>query len=296
MRGAAVQNRSIPQPKGVTLKGALRRLQLRLEFKLAMLTRRVTPDSVHRARAAARRLRALLQGFGAQLAPPAAHRYRCRLKRVTRHFGRLRDADVAQRNIEILATGAHGRRRKALAALSRGFRHRRERLARRLKARLSTSKWSSDVRELKKVAADVALVLPNSLPVAELARPLLAKGRRRLRKRLRRTRRSERALHRLRIQVKRLRYLLEECAKFDDELVSARELALLKGLQDCLGRFHDLVVLKMLAKRQASSRVARKELRKKCDARCEELLRRFENLRAALGRLWDSEPDADRPA
>lgn len=296
MRGGAVQYRSVPHPQGVTLKSALRRLQRRLELNLAILTRRVTPDSVHQARAAARRLQALLHGFRAQLTNPVAHRYRRRLKRVTRDLGCLRDADVAQLNIEILETGAHGRRRKALASLSRAFRHRRERLAGGLKVRLANSKWSREVRELGNVAADAALLRPHSLPIADLARPILAQGRRRLYKRLRRTRRCERALHRLRIKVKRLRYLLEECATFDDELVGARELALLKGLQDCLGRLHDLAVLKILAKRAASNRIARKELRKKCDARCAELLPDFEELRAALGCLWDSEPGADRPA
>lgn len=38
---------SVPRLKTVTLKGALRRLQRRLEFKLAMLKRSVTTDTVH---------------------------------------------------------------------------------------------------------------------------------------------------------------------------------------------------------------------------------------------------------
>ncbi len=288
MRRGAVQSGSVPRPKGVALKGALRGLQWRLELKLAMLKRRVTPDSVHQARAAARRLQALLHGFRAQLNPPMARRYRCRLKRVTRDFARLRDADVAARNIAVLERAADGRRRKALASLSRGFRRRRERLAGRLKARLANSKWSRDVRELKKAAAEPALVLPESLSIADLARPLLAKGRRRMRGRLRGTGRSERALHRLRIKVKRLRYFLEECAQFDDGLLTARELPLLEGVQDCLGQLHDLAVLKILSKRQASTRIARQEIRKRCGARSEELLRDFGELRSALLRLWDA--------
>jgi triphosphatase len=274
-------------PKGLTLKAALRRLQRRFEFKLSPLKCRVTPDSVHDARTAARRLHALLDGFRAQLSPSSAHRYRYWLKRVTRGWGGLRDVDVAQQNIAVLASTAHGRRRDALDSLGSGLDQRRCRLAGRLQARMAESAWSADVQKLKTAAADAALILPNPHPIAGVASSLLARRRRRMRARLRRARHSEQALHRLRLKVKRLRYFLEESASFGSGPGNARELQLLERLQDCLGQLHDLVVLRDLSKGGASCRVARKELRKQCDARWKRLLRDYNEARVALLHLWD---------
>jgi triphosphatase len=265
------------------------RLQRRLESKLATLKRRVTPNSIHEARTAARRLRALLQGFRAQLSSSSSHRYRYWLKRVTRELGTLRDTDVAQQNIAVLARTAHGRRRDALDVLSLGLDQRRHRLAGKLQAKMAKSAWTADVQKLKAAAADAALILPNGLPIAAVSRSLLAHRRRRMRARLRKATRSERSLHRLRIKVKRLRYFLEESAKFGAGLGSARELRLLKDLQDCLGQLHDLVVLQDLSRGGDSSRVARKALRKKCDARWKQLLCDYDEWRVALLHLWDSE-------
>jgi triphosphatase len=270
------------------------RLQRRLELKLAILKGRVTPDSVHEARTAARRLRALLHGFRTQLSAAAAHRYRYWLKRVTRELGTLRDADVAQQNIAVLTKAAHGRRRDALDALSSGFDQRRRRLAGKLQAEMAKSACSADVQRLKLAAADATLILPDSLPIVAVTRFLLTHRRRRMRSRLRKATRSKRALHRLRIKVKRLRYFLDESTKFGAGLASARELRLLKGLQDCLGQIHDLVVLKELSKGHDSSRVSRKALRKKCDARWKQLLSDYGESRVELLHLWDEMNRASR--
>jgi CHAD domain-containing protein len=266
----------------------LGRLQREFEFKLAALKRMLTPDSVHEARTAARRLRALLHGYRRQLSSSSARRYRNALKRLTRELGTLRDADVAQQNVAALAKNAQGRHRDALIALSSGFDQRRHRLANKLQAQMARSAWSADVRNLKAAAADAALIRPDSLPIATVTKSLLAHRRRRMRSRLRRATRSKRALHRLRIKVKRLRYFLEEGTNIAAGLARARELQLLKDLQDCLGQIHDLVVLKKLSKGHDSPRIARKALRKKCDARWKRLLRNYHESRAELLHLWDT--------
>jgi CHAD domain-containing protein len=286
-------NRSVPHSNSVPLKDALRRLQRRLEIKLATLKRSVTPDTVHEARTAARRLRALLHGFRVQLSPSSAHRYHYWLKRVTRELGTLRDADVARQNIAELVKSARGRHRHALDTLSFGFHQRRQRLAGKLRAEMARSAWSVDVRELKTAAADPGLILPNGPPIAAVTMSLLAHRRRRLRARLRNATRSKHALHRLRTKVKRLRYVLEESSRFGAGLGSAREVRLLKRLQDSLGQLHDLVVLKDLSKDGAASRAARKILRKKCDARWNQLLADYDESRVALLHLWDT---VDRPS
>jgi CHAD domain-containing protein len=88
---------SVSHPKGVTLKAVLWRLQRHLDSKLATLKGRITPDSVHKVRTAARRVHALLHGFRAKLSPSLAHRYRYCLKQVTRELGGLRDAELPDR-------------------------------------------------------------------------------------------------------------------------------------------------------------------------------------------------------
>jgi CHAD domain-containing protein len=264
----------------------LRRLQRHLEFKLVALKRSVTPDAVHEARTAAGRLRAQLHGFRAQLSPSPAHRYRHWLKRVTGGLGTLRDADVARQNVAELVKSAHGRRRDALYTLSPGFHQRRQRLAEKLQAEMARSAWSANVRKLKAAAVDPGLILSNSPPIAAVTTSLLAHRRRRMRARLRKATRSKQSLHRLRLKVKHLRYFLEESAQFGAGLVSAREVRLLKGLQDSLGQLHDLVVLRDLSKDGMASRGARKTLRKKCDARRKRLLVDYDESRVALLRLW----------
>jgi triphosphatase len=287
-------NGSPAHPQGLTLNTALWRLQRRFEFKLATLKRRLTPDTVHEARTAARRLRALLHGYRAQLSSSSARRYRKALRRVTRELGTLRDADVAQQNIAALAGNAHGRHRDALDALSSGFDQRRQRLAGKLQAEMARSAWSTDVQKLKAAAANATLTLPNRLPIVAVTRSLLTHRRRRMRRRLRKATRSKRVLHRLRIKVKRLRYFLEESAKFDAGLVNAREVRLLKRLQDCLGQVHDLVVLRELSKSGNSSRVARKAIRKKCDVQWKRLLSDYDGSRVELLRLWEKTNRAKR--
>lgn len=276
------------------LKASLSRLQRRLEFKLAALKPRVSPEYVHQVRTAARRLRALLHGFRAQLSPSVAHRYRYCLKRITRGLGGLRDVDVAQQSIAALTKTAHSRRHNAPDSLSAALDHRRHRLVGRLQARMAKSAWSRDVRQLRMAATDAALILPNGRPIAALTRALLVHRRRRLGSRLRKATRSEHALHRLRLKVKRLRYFLEEGASFDAVRGSARELSLLKGLQDCLGQLHDLAVLKDYLKDGAPCRIAGRELHKKCEGRRKRLMGDYDELRVALLDLWDTRNGAVR--
>lgn len=281
-------SRSDPRSKAVTLKGALRQLQRRLEFKLATLKRSVTPGTVHEARTAARRLLALLHGFRKQLSPSSAHQYHYWLKRVTGDLGTLRDADVARQNVVELVKSANGKCHDTLDTLSFIFDQRRQQLAGKLQAEMARSAWSADMRKLRAAAADPSLILPSGPPIAAVTTALRVDRRQRMRARLRNATRSKHALHRLRIKEKRLRYFLEESAGFGAGLGSAREARLLKGLQDSLGQLHDLVVLAELSKDDEVSRAARKILRKKCDARWKRLLGDYDESRVALLRFWDT--------
>jgi CHAD domain-containing protein len=178
--------------------------------------------------------------------------------------------------------------------LRSGFGQRRKRLAAKLQAEMANSVWSREVQKLKVAAADAALILPNSLPIAAVTRSLLSHRRRRMRARLRKATCSQHALHRLRIKVKRLRYFLEEAARLGAGPENARELHLLKGVQDCLGQAHDLVVLRELSKNGSASRVARKAIRKKGDAQWKRLLSDYHESRLELLHLWDKMNRASR--
>lgn len=175
-------------------------------MKLAALSRHITPDTVHEARTAARRLRALLRAYKAELSPLQAHRYRRALKRVAKQLGRLRDADVAHQSVASLAEDGHRRHRDQLEGVTAALEHRRFTLALALQAHVAEPPWSDCVSRLR-AAAGENLVLASERPIAVVTSKLLARRRRRLRGLLRKSQQTPRALHRLRLKVKNLRYL-----------------------------------------------------------------------------------------
>jgi CHAD domain-containing protein len=268
------------------LASCLVRLQRRLEMNLEALQRHVTPQSVHDVRTAARRLRAILQIFKRQLSPPLAQDYRRSLKRVTRGLGRVRDADVAHQYVANLVSVAHRRRRRRgkLALLSADLNRRRLRLALKLRAQIAEPSWAERVSMLRSAASARDLVLLNKEPIGTAASALVTKRRRRLRARLLKSKRIPRALHRLRLRVKALRYLCEEAGSLGAAGVDPGEVVAIVRLQDCLGQLHDLEALR----HEATNDHAPRELRVRVVARRKDLLRAYDEQRWILLHLWDN--------
>lgn len=260
------------------------RLQRRLELNLEALQQQVTPENVHKVRTAARRLRAVLSVFKRELSPSSSRDYRRALKCVVRELGRLRDADVARQSVEKLWAERHGRRRDELKSLSSALERHRLRSALALRAHSTGSPW---LKALATVRSGVNLIWTNEQPMATVALALRVHCRERLRARLRKWERSPERLHRLRRKVKTLRYLSEEMRSLGTRCVRKEEVAALVGLQDILGKLQDLEALRHALRRDTQHRGAVRELRAQAADRRKQLLRDFDERRAALLRVWD---------
>ncbi|MFO1406896.1 MAG: CHAD domain-containing protein [Steroidobacteraceae bacterium] len=213
------------------LRRAVRALQFELAAVMARLGR-ARPDDLHRARVLARRLRALVGAYAPYFDPIGARRARAALQRLARAVDACREADVriALLNGITSTRGSPSTGRRFGPWLARE----RAGLARALAAGLVTN----DPRPELRAALD-ALRVAEDVPVAGLLERL-RRERRRLR-RLERARGGRRALHRLRLAVKRLRYAiapLEDLAPDEARWLLAR----LRAAQVHLGERHDALL------------------------------------------------------
>ncbi len=203
-------------------------------------------EAVHQMRVQIRRLRAAEALFAGVLRPPRRARP-ARLRWLARGLGRVRDLDVIIALLEdrhlLELDGAEAARLEDLLA---ALKERRWRAQRKLTARLSGGRWERLKAALKdwerhprfagrgREDAMAARWLTDAIH-REAGRVSARRGM---------TEREPAAadLHRLRIEVKRLRYVLDFHAEtcgiaFDAERRLARQ------LQDCLGEIHDHDVL-----------------------------------------------------
>ncbi|MGD0840324.1 MAG: CHAD domain-containing protein [Candidatus Acidiferrales bacterium] len=192
------------------------------------------PAAVHDLRVALRRCRTMAQALG-QIAPDASWR---KVKKESRELfdalGELRDTQVERRWVKRLAPAGEAVRRHMLRVLSRRERKRRTQAARALD-RFDAKAWRKLARKLAPEAEQFQrehveferLAVERLNDVVELYRRA-RKGRSRV------------AWHRLRIALKRFRYIVEN---FLPQRYAAwgREL---KHIQDSLGDVHDLDVLR----------------------------------------------------
>jgi len=270
-------------PAPAALRRRLRLLQRGLDRCVARLRRRVDVRSVHQARIAARRLRALLQGFERQLDPRIARPYRTAVTDIAKALEELRDADVAVHQFDALS--ADGGLRVARRPRDRLAMHRAA-AARGLRVVLRSAEWRRRASAMRAAAADAALVERSDEPIGRIARRVLDRRRRHVRRMLRALRdpvRHPRAAHRLRLEIKALRYLAEECAAKTPGPQN-REIALLHRLQDCLGDLRDVGA--------RCADVGSAEWRGRCDRRVRALRRNFKTRRKEMLRAW-REPSAN---
>jgi len=115
-------------------------LQRALDRATASLTAAATPQAIHGARVAARRLRATLRAHRNDIDSATAKRYRRLLKALTCDLEPAREADVCRRKLAELA-GEGG----VDAAFMQGLRERAEsdygRAVRRLRSSMAMQSW-----------------------------------------------------------------------------------------------------------------------------------------------------------
>jgi CHAD domain-containing protein len=220
-------------------KSSMAKLAAAVGKGLGDFERRGDPDSVHDLRVSARRALAALDAFEDYLEAEAARRAEKELRRLVRAFGRLRDLDIIiadararsvrlperrRAGFEVFVADLEGLRAKQLATL-------REKSGAR-RVRLDSSLVSLSVAA-RGDAAPVATVDAASALALEAYARLRAES-----SRLDPPPEAAEAYHPLRLQAKRLRYLLELLAPALGPLASGC-VSDLRLLQDKLGAMSD---------------------------------------------------------
>jgi CHAD domain-containing protein len=199
--------------------------------------------AVHRARAASRRLRELLPVL--QLDGDQAFKLTRQLRKVTRRLGSVREADVMLLLIDELHDSGRFHE-PALARVRTSERKARDQVRAALPGKSAAADLRRLARKLERVADELhghedartrsawrwALDARVSRRAAALREAIDVAGAVYLQERL----------HRVRIAVKKLRYGLELQAEAAG-VKTTPDLRALKGMQNLLGRLHDLQVL-----------------------------------------------------
>lgn len=225
---ALQRDMTLNQARGAMVAAAL---QHALPNAAAITGGSFEPDHVHQLRVALRRLRTALRAFG-----PADAARDASLATVFLALGRRRDADVLAHMLEpawaaaAAAGWVHVQPAPVGAAVDTS--------ARALRDPATTALWLGLIGLANGEDSDA-----DDPAWADAAGPVV----RRWRRRARRLARDWSALddpsrHRLRKQLKRLRYLLEFCECLWPGKAIRTQLAALRPLQDTLGHWNDLVV------------------------------------------------------
>jgi CHAD domain-containing protein len=198
--------------------------------------------SVHQARVASRRLREALPVLGVCANATAINRADRRVRRITKALGPVRELDVTL----LLLAELEGKGTvpvRAIARVRAAVTEERLQRRRHMLEAIKPSKINKLRKRLVKVAAPEAKAVPAADAVAEAATQSALRANR-LRAAIERAGGIYLAdrLHRIRIEVKKLRYALEIQRDLTHSRSTAR-LTRLRTQQDLLGRVHDLEIL-----------------------------------------------------
>lgn len=195
------------------------------------------PEGVHELRVATRRLRSGLQVFGAGKFAPVAKGLRQELRWLARQLGSLRDIDVQLARLPDLLQKALPK--GGLDTVRDALLQRRGVALIQVRAALDSVRYRRLVAQLEAIASGKTEASAGA--ARKRARGSVRKQYRRLRKSIQASGDDRAGLHRARVRVKQLRYLLEIVAP-----ISGRPgVQLLRELIDAqkqLGRFHDAAV------------------------------------------------------
>lgn len=198
------------------------------------------PEILHQLRVAVRRLRALLWAYRPVLPKGFARHWQKELGEMAALIGTARDWDIL---IEVLLPAAK-LPEDDTAPLLRAALGEARRQARQIGQQAVASARLGQRLAAFKHALDEAAASENNeaCPIAHFAQTRVAAASRRLDRRLKRAMDgSMKELHRTRIAIKRLRYLLEYFHSVLDEAASQR-IKHLTEVQDALGELNDVVV------------------------------------------------------
>ncbi len=226
------------RPDEGTVRLTLIRLQQLVDQKLDALARAATPAAVHEGRVAARRLSVVLRALKRLLVPFVRHRYSAALKQIVTDLEQAREADVRHDAIKaLIGCGKNFDREQAQQVLvyNAELRNRSRRELRRL---MKTPRWKRRQRKLGLYAQQLFPSATSREPAVAMIRKTINRRDRRLRNKLQHVGRTPKKLHRLRLRIKGMRYLIEALGPLSDKAVHTDQKRLQK-LQNRLGQYHD---------------------------------------------------------
>jgi CHAD domain-containing protein len=229
------------------LRSILLQLLDALEANVDGVIKDLDAEFLHDLRVASRRTRSALAQLKGVLAPDMCKSFADEFKWLGTVTGPLRDLDVYLIEMvtyrEMLGDAA-----KNLSGLERLILQERRKALRRVRTGLRSDRFrrlTGDWREFLEEFVTEGSELPRAaIPVIELAGGRILKAYKRIVKRGERLGDDPPAeeLHRLRIDAKKLRYLLEFFTSLYDSATISRLVKELKQLQDILGGFNDMEV------------------------------------------------------
>jgi len=242
---------SQPSKSATAGDALLRSLRSRLEELTAwdLLVRRDAPDSVHRMRVAARRMRAVLQEFRPLLRAQEARELISELRWLGEVLGRMRDEEVLGEHLSALfsqvpAELAIG---PVQARISGHFEPRRAEGRRQILQALGSDRYLALLNTLEGFLAAAPLTARAGDAAAKAMPDLVARSYRRVRRREHAARdvptgpARDAALHEVRKAVKRARYAAEVASPVVGKN-ARKSVKSLKRLQSVLGDHHDAVI------------------------------------------------------
>jgi CHAD domain-containing protein len=249
-----------------------------MEANLAGIRSDSDTEHLHDFRVAVRRSRTLLKTFRTLLTGPEVEAIRGALEWLGGETGPTRDADVHLLTLDRAAENLPPGEREALRPLIEHLSARRQAEWMGLLESLDSPQFSRLVEQIEAFSdpeGEFARGCPEIPTIGDFAAQQLADGYRRLLERGRKLRRHspDAAVHRARIQGKRLRYLLEFFRSLYPPKRIDPVIKSLRRLQDELGSFNDASVQEQVLRDLARDRVAQG------GANADELI--------ALGRLVD---------
>jgi CHAD domain-containing protein len=260
-------------------------LQHVLDRTAAALRSKATPENIHAVRVAARRLRALLHAFRRELDSRSVKQYRRELKALTHDLEVAREAHVTRCAIAQLAKEGGASTRIEAGALHERVADEYVSALQRLRSRVAAASWRRRLSKLQRLSMRASLVPVNDEPAAIAIIRRVDRARRRLRLALRHAGKDPKRLHRLRLKVKQVRYLLENSG-VKTPLAVESELKGLQRLQDCLGDMHDEENLRDSLRARRMPRRATRNIIEELECRKHGRLEEFKKCRKDLMKRW----------
>ena len=260
-------------------------LQHALDRTAAALRSRATPTRIHRVRVAARRLRELLHAFRPELDSRSVKQYRRELKALSHDLEVVREADVTRCAIAQLAKEGGSNIRSEAEALQERAADEYLSALQRLRSRAAGAAWRRRLSNLQRLSMRASLAPLNDEPAAIAITRRANRARRRLRLALCHAGGKAKRLHRLRLKVKRIRYLLEDSGE-KTPLATDLELKTLRRLQDCLGDMHDEEILRESLRARRMLRRATRSIIEELERRKHGRFKEFKKCRKDLMNRW----------